>query len=327
MKLFLNITIIFFLFSCQSETRPIEIQGKTMGTYYKVKTFGTASPDELKKDIDKFFQLFNKIFSTYISDSELSKINNSKFDKVKLSDSMKKVLELSLTLSQKSEGYFDVTVGPLVNAWGFGPGGKQKIPTAAEIEKLLATIGYQKLKINDEWLERPHGMYIDLSALAKGFGVDELIKFLDFKGYSQVLVEIGGEVRVRGLKPDGKTWTVGIEGPSDKLGTKIAKVVKLDNMAMATSGSYRNYLKYGDNVFNHTIDPHTGRPVTHKTISVSVIHDYCADADAWATALMSMGVEKGLKVANRESLKVYFQVKENDSIKIITSDRFKDYVK
>ena len=325
MKLLLLLPLLsLILLSCQSENKLIEIQGKTMGTYYKIKTYGTDNPESLKEDIDKFFKFFNLIFSTYIPKSEISKINNSKFVKVKISDSMKKMMELSIILSQKTEGYFDITVGPIVNAWGFGPDKTQKKPTEEEIQKLLKIVGFKKLKINDDWLKRPLGMYLDMSAVAKGFGVDELIKFLEFKGYSTALVEIGGEVRVRGIKPDGTPWTVGIEGPSDHLGSKISKVMKLDNQAMATSGSYRNFLKYGDEVFNHTIDPHSGKPVTHKTISVSVIHDYCADADAWATALMSMGVKKGLDIANRENLKVYFQVKEENQIKIYTSDNFKE---
>lgn len=298
-----------------------------MGTYYKVTTYGSESSDDLKKDIDKFLSLFNQIFSTYIDDSEISKINTSSFEVFKLSKSMNKLFELSLDISRKSQGYFDITVGPLVNAWGFGPGGKKQKVTDEEVAKMLPLTGYDKLTLKDARLTRPKGFYIDMSAIAKGFGVDELVKFLEYKGHSHLLVEIGGEVRSRGTKIDGTSWKVGVESPSAEYGKSITKVVKLDNLSMATSGSYRNYIKYGDEIFNHTIDPKTGLPTTHKTISVTVISEYCADADAWATALMSMGYIKGLDLANKQDLAVYFQYKDGDEIKTVASEKFRTLTK
>lgn len=298
-----------------------------MGTYYKVTTYGTESAEDLKKDIDTFLRLFNSIFSTYIKDSEISKINSSKSEVFKLSKSMNKLFELSLDISRKSQGYFDITVGPLVNLWGFGPDGKKKKATEVEISNILKMTGYNKLNLKDARLMRPLGFYIDMSAIAKGFGVDELVKFLEYKGYSQMLVEIGGEIRTRGNKQDGTSWKVGIEAPSVEYGKSITKIVKLDGLSMATSGSYRNYLKYGDEIFNHTIDPKTGFPTSHKTISVTVISDYCADADAWATALMSMGHIKGLDFANKQDISVYFQFKEKNEIRSIESEKFKSFMK
>ena len=298
-----------------------------MGTYYKVTTYGSDTPDGLKKDIEKFLKLFNQIFSTYIPTSEISTINSSKSTTFKLSKSMNKVFEISKIISKKSQGYFDITVGPLVNAWGFGPDGQRKKPTDQQIERLLNNIGYSKLSLKDGRLERPPGMYLDTSAVAKGFAVDELVKFLEYRGYSQMLVEIGGEIRTRGSKKDSTPWKVGIEGPGDKLGSKVVKVVKLYNLSMATSGSYRNFLKYGDEIFNHTIDPKTGRPTTHKTISVTVLSDYCADADAWATALMSMGHIKGLEVANKHDLSVFFQFSNGDTVETSSSDLFLEHIK
>ena len=322
---FLVLSLIF-LVSCSGEKRLLKIDGSTMGTYYKVTTYGSVSKDKLKEDIDQFLKLFNNVFSTYIPESEISRINNSKFRKIKISDSMRKAIELSLEISRKSHGYFDITVAPLVNMWGFGPDGKQKLPENFEIEKMLKQVGYQHIDFQDKFLvKKVPDLKLDMSAVAKGFGVDELVKFLEYQGYDQLLVEIGGEVRSRGKKQDGAPWRVGIEGPGEGLGAKISKIVPLTNKSMATSGSYRNYLKYGDQVFSHTIDPKTGRPVDHKTISVSVISEYCADADAWATALMSMGHEKGLDMANKLNLLVYFQIKENDNIKVLTSKAFDQY--
>ncbi len=327
MKKLILVLSFAILTACSGDIKEINIEGQTMGTYYRIKTYGTEDPAELKAKVDKFLKLFNNIFSTYIKDSEISKINHSKFEHNKVSEPFKKLLEISLDVSKKSYGYFDITVAPLVNAWGFGPDGQLKKPSQEEITKLRMNVGYDKLKIVDDRLHMPVAMSLDMSAVAKGHGVDELVKFLEYDGYKHLLVEIGGEVRARGSKLDGSYWRVGIEGPGKALGSKISKVISLKNMAMATSGSYRNFVKYGDEVFNHTIDPLSGMPVRHKTISVSVVHEFCTDADAWATAFMSMGVIKGLDLANKYNLMAYFQVKEDDKIKIYTSTAFDKYIK
>lgn len=319
---------LFLFIGCNSEVKLIEVSGDTMGTYYKIKSYTSADEKEVKQEVDKLLRLFNNIFSTYIPNSEVSKINNSKFQRFELSKPMKQVMILSLDINKKSHGYFDVTVGPLVNAWGFGPDGKRKKPTVDQIDLLMETSNSELLSLEDDILRlKKKGIYLDFSSIAKGYGVDEVIKFLEYKGHSNFLVEIGGEIRTRGNKPDGSLWKLGIEGPSNQLGGKISKVVPLKNMSMATSGSYRNFVKYGDEIFSHTIDPKTGRPVEHKLISVSVLHEYCADADAWATAFMSMGPEKGLDLANKQGLPAYFQVKDGKNIKILTSRAFDKYLK
>tara|TARA_Y100000768_G_C23989569_1_gene691338 strand:+ start:2371 stop:3351 length:981 start_codon:yes stop_codon:yes gene_type:complete len=325
MKIIL-LSLLVMLSACSGKDKEIRIQGETMGTYYKITTYGSESPDELKKEVDEFLKLFNNIFSTYIPGSEIFKINTSKFRKVKLSNSMRKLIEQSLEISRKSQGYFDITVAPLVNLWGFGPDGKKKKPTDEEIQETKKSVGFHHIDFQDKFIvKKVPGLKLDMSAVAKGFGVDELVKYLEYQGYSNLLVEIGGEVRTRGSKPENKPWRVGIEGPGKDLATSLSKVVTLTNMSMATSGSYRNYLKYGDEIFNHTIDPKTGKPVNHKTISVSVISEFCADADAWATALMSMGHEKGLDVANKLGLIAYFQIKEDDKVEVLTSNAFEKY--
>ena len=141
-------------------------------------------------------------------------------------------------------------------------------------------------------------------------------------GFKSFLVEIGGEVRGQGLKPDGSKWRIGIEKPSEELGQAIQKIIDLENMSIATSGGYRNYLKYGDKIFSHTINPKTGRPVDHKLVSVSVLNPSCAVADAWATAFMVLGAEKGLDIANRLGLKAYFLVKTDKGFKELQSSKF-----
>ena len=325
----LLLLFLFTLVSCSSKnTSLVTVEGRTMGTYYRIKTYTDKSQVDVKKDADKFLKLFNNIFSTYIPTSEISKLNKAKFDRFKVSRSMGKLLDVSIEIFRKSGGYFDITVGPIVNAWGFGPDGKRKKPTEEEIKEIMKLVGSHNIELKKNFLHlAKKGIYVDMSAIAKGFGVDELVKHLEYNGHNNFMVEIGGEVRARGQKPDGSIWTVGIEGPSQKLGQKIAKVVKLKNLAMATSGNYRNFLKYGDEIFSHTIDPKTGYPANHKTVSVTVMHEYCADADAWATALMSMGPQKGLDVANKNGLMVLFQVKEEQSVEQISTTAFDKYIK
>jgi thiamine biosynthesis lipoprotein len=328
MKLII-IMSLFLILGCSSKQEELlTVKGKTMGSYYQVKVYSKKDPVALKKDIDKFLVLFNNVYSTYIPSSELSKINTSKFDKVKLSDSMTKLLMVAEEVNRSSRGYFDITVGPLVNAWGFGPNGKRKKPTVEEVKTYLTKTGAQHLKLKDHWLTKEKkGMYLDLSAIAKGFGVDELITYLEYAGHKDMIVEIGGEIRSRGKKRDGTRWSVGIEGPSKSFGDKLSTVVFLNNIAMATSGSYRNFVKYGNETFSHTIDPKTGYPAKHKTVSVSVMHEYCADADAWATAFMAMGAKKALKMANENDIMAYIQVLEGKEVKIIMTNAYNQYIK
>lgn len=327
-KILLISFILLFVGCTSNNSTLVSVEGQTMGTYYRIKTFTDKSPDDVKKDADKFLKLFNDIFSTYIPTSEISKLNQTKFDRFKVSRSMGKLLDVSIEIFRKSGGYFDITVGPLVNAWGFGPDGKRKKPTDKEIKDIMEVVGSHHIELKKNFLHlKKQGIYVDMSAIAKGFGIDELVKHLEYNGHKNFMVEIGGEVRARGQKPDGKIWTVGIEGPAEQRGQKIVKVVKLKNLAMATSGNYRNFLKYGDEIFSHTIDPKTGYPSKHKTVSVTVIHEYCADADAWATALMSMGPEKGMDIANKNDLMAFFQVKGEQGVEQISTTAFDKYIK
>ncbi len=158
----------------------------------------------------------------------------------------------------------------------------------------MSSIGIDNISIQGNQLsKRSAKIYLDFSSIAKGQGVDDVGLVLESRGFKNYLVEIGGEVRARGKKPDGSLWAIGIEKPSENLGQTIQKVVNLNNQSIATSGSYRNYLKYGNDVFSHTISPKTGRPIQHELVSVSVIAENCAKADGWATALMAMGPKKG----------------------------------
>jgi thiamine biosynthesis lipoprotein len=329
----ISLSLLVFL-GCDSSKKKfkpkvVSITGKTMGTYYSVKIDEiNVNKEKIKSEIDALLQSLNSTFSTYIPTSELSKINQQKENvKMKLSVDMDTVLTLSKKMFFETEGAFDPTVGPVVNRWGFGPNKDQTRPTEQEIKQLMANVGVKHFNIKEGYLvKKSPKVYIDLSAVAKGYAVDKVTQFLRVdKGYRNVLVEIGGEVRAHGNKGDS-VWAIGVETPSGQLAAGIQKVIPLLNRSIATSGSYRNYLKYGDKVFSHTIDPQTGMPVNHKLVSVTVIHKNCADADAFATALMVMGPKKGLEFAKKKGLLAYFLVKSDTGFNEISTKAFNVYM-
>ena len=340
----------FFTFSlwmisaCDLGKRAYEqlaIDGATMGTFYTVKLVhekDETSPDaeRLKQIVDALLVEINRSMSTYLPDSELSKINRleQEVEALPISDGLFEVLELSQKISEKSLGAFDVTVSPLVELWGFGASeqDRQQVPTEEAIHSALANIGYQKLVLDatNKQLSRPEGLSIDLSAVAKGYAVDQVAKQLAALGYANFMVEIGGEVRARGVNQRGLGWHIGVETPAYSLMAAPqgpALVVQLDDKAMATSGDYRNYYEVDGQRFSHTIDPKTGRPITHHLASVTVIADDCASSDAWATAFNVMGAEAALELADRLNIAAFFIVKTPQGFDTLSSKAFADYQK
>ncbi len=317
--------ILLFCISCSRNSK-LHITGQTMGTTYSIKAYGKDLDEKLvKKEIDEFLINYNKIFSTYIEDSELSIINKADINKsLKVSSELFELLKKAQSIYIKTNGMYDVTVGPLVNRWGFGPVTKSGRPSSKEVRELLNKSGMESLLIENDKILKKKNIYIDLSSIAKGDGVDKVSKILENKfKIKDYFVEIGGEVRVSGKKDDRGPWRVGIEKPEYLQGSGLQKIITLSSESIATSGSYRNFIKYGESIFSHIVDPITGMPVTHKTISVSVIAKDCAIADAWATAFMSIGAEKSLELAKKEGLKAYFLVKENDKIVEYKTDNFR----
>ena len=210
-----------------------------------------------------------------------------------------------------------MTVGPLVNLWGFGPAGRPGVvPTDEAVAACRARVGYGLLEVREEPPAlRKHraDVYVDLSAIAKGFAVDEVARLLEQRGVRGYMVEIGGEVRTRGRKPDGGLWRIGIELPvADS--AEIACAVELDGRSLATSGDYRNFFEQQGRRYSHEIDPRTGRPVEHGLVSVSVLADDCMTADAWATALMVLGPESALPTAERYGLDVLCMIRTQDGL-------------
>ncbi|AOS97811.1 Thiamine biosynthesis lipoprotein ApbE precursor [Microbulbifer aggregans] len=303
-----------------------------MGTRYHITVVNPpAAIDraELLAAVDEELEAVNREMSTYIPDSELMRFNRGPVgEAVPVSRHLAEVVELSLDISQRSKGAFDITVGPLVNLWGFGPRPEpEATPSDTEIAALLETVGSDALRLerNPDRLTRKRPVELDLSAIAKGHGVDRVARLLEQRGIDNYLVEIGGELRTLGMNPKGAKWRIGIEKPV-ATGNVVQVPVEISGFAMATSGDYRNYYERDGVRYAHSIDPRDGRPLQHRLASVTVIADSCAEADGLATALNVMGAEAGLQLAEREGLAVYMLVKSDEGFEPIASTAFQPFL-
>ncbi len=290
-----------------------------MGTYYRVSVAalpGGMGEEGLKVEIEGILGEVNGQMSTYIPDSELSRFNSSESNEwFSVSEDTAEVVKRGIEVYEISEGAFDITVGPLVNLWGFGPQGRREdLPGEGEIEAAMERTGSVHLEVRfspPALKKRIPDLYVDLSAIAKGFAVDRLAELLELQGVADFLVDIGGEMRAKGMKKEGLAWRIGIESPV--AGAKaLQKIVELNNSAMATSGDYRSYYEVDGVRYSHEIDPRTGRPVTHSLVSVTVVDATCMDADGWATALLILGPKEGYARAERQDLAAFFVVKGED---------------
>lgn len=293
----------------------VQLRGATMGTSYTVKVVGEldeAGQRALADAVERALGGVDGAMSTYKPESELSRLNRLPADTpFHASPELRLVLEEARRVHALSGGAFDVTVGPLVNRWGFGPGKKHDAPPDdGELAALRARVGDALLRWEgDTLLKARADVYVDLSAIAKGYGVDKVAEAIEAGGHERYLVEVGGEVRVRGTNPDGKPWQVGVEKPVGGADQPVQEVVPLGTGSLATSGDYRNYYERDGKRISHTIDARTGRPIEHRLASVTVIHPSCTTADALATALNVLGPEAGLELATREKLAALFIVR------------------
>jgi thiamine biosynthesis lipoprotein len=276
--------------------------------------------------IDEELKKINQHMSTYIADSELMLLNAASVGEWhNISQPLHDVLQLSQHISEQSGGAFDITVGPLINLWGFGPDKHEdQVPDAAALDAARKSMGYQKLELADNQARKSGDIKLDLSAIAKGYGVDWIAEVVAREGVNNYMVEIGGEIRVSGLNPKGKPWRIAIEQPS-MMQQSVHKAISITDMGMATSGDYRNYFEKDGKRYSHTIDPATGYPIDHRLASVTVLARTSAEADGWATAINVLGPEKGLEVANREQLAVYMIVKEGEGFVDRYSTAFEAY--
>jgi thiamine biosynthesis lipoprotein len=247
--------------------------------------------------------------STWIADSDISRFNRAApASWIEIPDDFRRVLHHALTLSQETGGAFDPTIGALVDSWGFGPSGRQG---EAPIENGVADAaqGWSRLKLSGARALQPGGIQLDLSGIAKGYAVDRVAEMLERKGLHDCLVEIGGELRGAGVKPDGSPWWVELESMPPILAT----VVALHGLSVATSGDGQRYFIHEGRRMSHTIDPQTGRPISDRLASVTVLHRRCMHADALATALTVMGPERGLAYAEAQRLAARFVLRTSES--------------
>ena len=312
------------------------LQGRTMGTTWEIRVAGEGGDprlaDRVEAETTRRLDQIDGWMSTWNPGSEISRFNAYPgTDPFPVSFETASLVAYALEVGKISGGAFDVTVGPLVAIWGFGHDAREEgaQPTDEEIEELLRHVGARSLRVGRGspeqggfLVKRDPETRVDLSAIAKGYGVDHVAEGLYALGLDDFLVEIGGELRAAGERPGGGPWRIAIEKPLDQ-GRAIQEVVPLADQAMATSGDYRVFYLEDDRRISHTIDPRTGRPVDNRTASVTVLAPTCTAADAWATALMVLGPDPGLAIASQEGLGAMLLLrKEGGEISTVRNDLF-----
>jgi thiamine biosynthesis lipoprotein len=327
----LIVVISTILVACSlPKEQEIHLTGPTMGTTYNVKFIAVEGVDKqkLKQQIDQLLIEINQLMSTYIQDSELSRFNQwNSTERFALSAKTLEVLNEAKRLGEMSAGLLDVTVGPLVNLWGFGPQSRpEKIPSIELIQATQQLVGLDKLSIGPTWVSKTiPNLYVDLSTIAKGYAVDQVAEILQAHKIQNFLVEIGGEMRVSGVKPSGISWKIAIEKPEAEQ-RSVQDIISVGDNAVATSGDYRIYYEQDGVRYSHLIDPSTGFPITHNVVSVTVIHPSSMTADGLATALIVMGKEKALTLAKKYDIAVLLITKEKHGFTEYTSDKFEQLV-
>ena len=330
------IAITVFLTACFPSKDPskkeVLLQGRTMGTTYNIKIVvkdDSIQIDQLQSDIDSILKQINQEMSTYIPTSELSLFNqNTSTEPVEISTGLQRVIKESIRIGKISQGKLDVTVGPLVNLWGFGPEHRpDNVPSDELLASTKAKIGLRYLSLNDNKLTKAiPELYVDLSTTAKGYGVDVVAELIEQRGINNYLVEIGGEMRIKGFKSSGELWHVAIEKPMSNERSVYQILVPKDN-AVATSGDYRNYFEESGTRFSHIIDPDTGKPIHHKLVSVTVIHPSSMTADGLSTAMMVMGEDKAYQFATEHGVAAYIISKTDDGFREQVTEKFMPYLK
>ena len=306
--------VILQLFGCSSKPEVLNISGSKMGTSYHITVIADQlPPDDLEQQIEQLLSKVDNSMSTYKKDSEISQFNRLPVGKtMTISDEFSEVVKISQEIWQLSNGAFDPTIGPLVDLWGFGPGDRHdSIPTPETIAQTKSAIGFDSVVLLENRLTKTKPVALDLSAVAKGYAVDRVADLLEMLALPDYLVEIGGEIRVSGFNSEGVAWRIAVEQP--QLFGDVDRIIGITDIAVATSGDYRNYFEKDGVRYSHTIDPKTGMPIDHNLASVSVLSESCAVADAWATAFSVMGAEESLKLAEEYDLSVYMLVREGEN--------------
>ena len=330
------------LFSgCDSATTPATpastatvLDGKTMGTFWRVSVIGVdeAKAQALRAKVQAQLDADDRLLSTWKNDSALMRFNHAATtDPWPVSEAMADIVTLSLRIGAKTHGAMDITVGPLVNLWGFGPD-KQPVatPDAQAIAAAKARTGLQHLQVINQsgrqFLQKDiPDLFVDLSTVGEGYAADHLARLMEQEGISRYLVSVGGALVSSGMNGEGKPWRVAIQKPTDRENA-VQAIVDINGHGISTSGSYRNYYELDGKRISHVIDPQTGQPITHKLVSVTVIAPTALEADGWDTGLMVLGPEKAQQVVREEGLAVYMIVKEGEGFKTWMSPQFRTFL-
>ncbi|WP_454786759.1 FAD:protein FMN transferase ApbE [Klebsiella quasipneumoniae] len=330
------------LFSgCDSATTPATpastatvLDGKTMGTFWRVSVIGVdeAKAQALRAKVQAQLDADDRLLSTWKNDSALMRFNHAADTRPwPVSEAMADIVTLSLRIGAKTDGEMDITVGPLVNLWGFGPD-KQPVatPDAQAIAAAKARTGLQHLQVINQsgrqFLQKDiPDLFVDLSTVGEGYAADHLARLMEQEGISRYLVSVGGALVSRGMNGEGKPWRVAIQKPTDRENA-VQAIVDINGHGISTSGSYRNYYELDGKRISHVIDPQTGQPITHKLVSVTVIAPTALEADGWDTGLMVLGPEKAQQVVREQGLAVYMIVKEGEGFKTWMSPQFRTFL-
>jgi len=337
-KSLLSLFLLLILSACNNnQNGSLKLSGSTMGTTYNITIVGKKShlnAEQLQGEIEARLATINQEMSTYIDDSEISRFNQyARSDWFPISGEFLAVVQTAIKAHQLSGGAFDPTIYPLVDLWGFAKHIKVSLPSDTDIQIALKQIGLQHLKTRQSppaLSKDIVSLSLDLSAIAKGYGVDALAKLLSNKGFKNYLVEIGGEVYAAGKNANKKPWHIAIEKPDSNHLIQSAKPIQglyLQDQSVATSGNYRNFYEYAGKRYAHTLDPNTGRPAENTLASVTVIHASNMWADAMATTMMVMGAKQGLAFANKEKLAVFMVIHHEGNYKVITNAYFNNLQK
>ncbi len=312
--------------SSKKTTSYIHNEGMAQGTYYSA-TYLQPNGKDLKAQLDSFFVAFDNSLSTYNPKSVISRINSNETDSTDLY--FREMFEASQRISVATEGAFDITVGPLVNAWGFGF--KTGNTGSVNVKELLPFVGYNKVKIeNGKLVKQNKAIVLDASAIAQGYSADLIAELFEKNGCENYMIDIGGEIVCKGKNPKGTNWQIGVDKPIDDPANEngeLQVVLNISNKALTTSGNYRKFYYKNGKKFAHTIDPVSGYPVQHDLLSATVVTDNCTDADAYATAFMVMGREKAIELCNKTpGLECYLIYTDNDGkYQVVYSKGFEKY--
>ncbi|WP_145508064.1 FAD:protein FMN transferase ApbE [Yersinia alsatica] len=328
--------VLGLLTACNdTETRQqIDIEGKTMGTFYSVKISGATPPNphQLQQEIDALLEQANDDISTYRQTSVLSRFNQYRGSEPQpIPRGMADIILQAQRIGRDTDGAMNITIGPLVNLWGFGPEKQPtRIPTQDQIDSARQQVGLQHLTLisdnRGEWLQKDlPDLYVDLSTMGEGYGVDLLVNLMMRKGITNYLVSVGGAVSSRGVNGQGQPWRVAIQKPTDQENA-VQALVDLQGYSISTSGSYRNYFEQGGQRYSHVLDPATGRPINHRLVSATVIATTALEADGWDTGLMVLGTEKALRLAEKKGLAVYLITKTDQGFTAVMTPQFKAFL-